>query len=63
MSLGSCIAETVVQAGSYSADSTPGLGTSVCHGRDPKKQKKKKKAMAPQAEVQALGQYSRLSPS
>ena len=38
--LGSCIAVAVVYAGSYSSDSTPTLGTSICHGCDPKKQKK-----------------------
>ena len=30
--LGSCVAVAVVQAGSYSFNLTPGLGTSVCHG-------------------------------
>ena len=30
-------------AGSYSSDSTPSLGTSICHRYDTKKQKKKKK--------------------
>ena len=29
--LGSSIAVAVVQAGSYSSDSTPSLGTSICH--------------------------------
>ena len=32
----------VVQAGSYSFDSIPSLGTSICHGCGPKKTKKKK---------------------
>ena len=31
------------RAGSYSSDSTPSLGTSICLGFGPKKQKKKKK--------------------
>ena len=37
----------VVWAGSYSSDSTPGLGTSIGHGCDPKKPKKKKKKRTP----------------
>ena len=41
--LGSRIAVAVVQAGSYSLDSTPSLGTSICHGCGPKKTIKKKK--------------------
>ena len=36
------IAMAVVQAGSYSSNSTPSLGTSMCHGYSPKKTKKKK---------------------
>ena len=43
MRLGSGIAGAVVQAGSYSSDSTPNRGTSICHGNGPKKTKKKKK--------------------
>ena len=39
--LGSGVA--VVRAGSYSSDSTPSLGTSMCHGYGPQKTKKKKK--------------------
>ena len=42
MQFGSHVAVVVVQAGSYSSDSTPGLGTSICHGCGPKKTKKKK---------------------
>ena len=42
MWLGSCIA-VVVYAGSYSSDSTPSLGTSICWGCGPKKQKEKRK--------------------
>ena len=34
----------MAQAGSYSSDSTPSLGTFICHGRSPKKTKKKKKS-------------------
>ena len=41
MWLGSGIA--VVQAGSYSSEQTPSLGTSMCHGCIPKKTKDKKK--------------------
>ena len=33
MWLGSCAAVAVVQAGSYSSDSTPNLRTSMCHGK------------------------------
>ena len=38
--LGSHVAVAVVWAGSYSSDSTPGLGTSICFGGGPKKKKK-----------------------
>ena len=41
--LGSGIAVAVVQAGGYSSDLTPSLGTSICHGYCPKKTKKRKK--------------------
>ena len=43
--LGSCVAVAVavVKAGSCRSDSTPSLGTSICHGRGPKKTKKRKK--------------------
>ena len=37
--LGSCVAVAVVQAGSCSSDSTPSLGTSICHRFSPKKTK------------------------
>ena len=43
MWLGSGVAVAVVWAGSYSSDSTPSLGTSICRGCSPKKTKKKKK--------------------
>ena len=39
MRLGSGIVVTVVQAGSCSSDSTPRLGTSICHRCGPKKDK------------------------
>ena len=32
----------VVQASGYSSDSTPSLGTSICHGCSPRKDKNKK---------------------
>ena len=35
-------AAAVVQAGSYSSDSTPSLGTSTCQGSGPRKGKKTK---------------------
>ena len=38
-----CIAVAVAQAGSCNSDSTPSLGTSICHGCSPKRQKKKRK--------------------
>ena len=41
MQLGSCIAVAVVQAISCISDWVPSLGTSICRGCDPKKQKKK----------------------
>ena len=37
--LQTCIAVAVVQAGSYSSDSTPSLGTSTCRGCGPKKKR------------------------
>ena len=40
--LGSHVAVAVAQAGSYSSDSTPSLGTSICCGYGPKRQGKKK---------------------
>ena len=40
--LTSCFAVAVIQAGSYSSDLTPSLGTSIFCGCGPKKQKKKK---------------------
>ena len=43
MWLGSHIAVAVMEAGSYSSDSTPSLGTSICCRCGPKKAKKKKK--------------------
>ena len=42
MSLGSGFAVAVAQAGSYSSDLTPSLGTSICCTCSPKKQTKKK---------------------
>ena len=41
MCLGSGIAVAVVEAGSCSSDLIPGLGTSICHGYGPKKDKNK----------------------
>ena len=42
MQLGSCVAMAVVWVGSCSSSSTPSLGTSICCGCSPKKQKIKK---------------------
>ena len=47
MWLGSGIAVAVAVAGSYSPDSTPSLGPSICHGCSPKKQSQKKKKQNP----------------
>ena len=41
MWLGSGIAMAVAQASSYSSDSTPSLGTSICCTNSPKKKKKR----------------------
>ena len=41
MQLGSHIAVAVVQAGGYSSDWTPSLGTSTSHGCGPKKERQK----------------------
>ena len=43
MGLRSLVAVAGAQAGSRSSNSTPSLGTSICHRGSPKKQKKKKK--------------------
>ena len=40
---GSHVAVALAQAGGYSSDWTPSLGTSICRGRSAKKTKKKKK--------------------
>ena len=50
MCLGSCVAVAVLEAGSYSSDSTPSLGTYICRGHGPKKppppkKKKERKKM------------------
>ena len=41
---GMAVAVAVVQAGSYSSDSTPGLGSSICCRCSPKKTKKEKRS-------------------
>ena len=46
--LGSGIDVAVVQAGSSSSNSTPSLGTSMCHSCGPEKPKKKKKVVLEQ---------------
>ena len=43
MRLGSHVAVALAYAGSYSSDSTPSLGTSICCGFGPRKDKDKKK--------------------
>ena len=47
MRLGPGVALAVAVAGSYSFDSTPSLGTSLCQLWGPKKTKKKKKKVFP----------------
>ena len=41
--LGSRVAVALAKAGTYSSDSTPSLGTSICHGSGPRNDKTKKK--------------------
>ena len=41
--LGSCVAVALAWAGGYSSDSTPSLGTSICHRSGPRNSKKTKK--------------------
>ena len=41
--LGSSVAVALAQAGGYSSDSTPSLGTSICRGSGPRRGKKTKK--------------------
>ena len=41
--IGSRVAVALAQAGGYSSDKIPSLGTSICHGCGPKRTKKKKK--------------------
>ena len=43
MRLGSRAAVALAEAGSYSSDWTPSLGTSMCHGSGPRKWQKDKK--------------------
>ena len=45
--LRSCVAVAVAVAGSHSSNSTPNLGTSICHGGGPKKTKKKLSTVRP----------------
>ena len=45
MQLRSGVAVAGMYASSYSSDWTPSLGTSICHGCDLKRQKKKKRAI------------------
>ena len=48
MQLGSRVAVAVVQAGGYSSDWTPSLGTSMCRRSSPRKGKKTKQTNKPQ---------------
>ena len=57
MRLGFSIAVAGAKAGSCSSDSTPSLGTSICHGGGPKKKKrKKKKKKAAELDVSGLSE-------
>ena len=59
--LGSCIA-VAGHSSSYSSNSTPSLGTSICCRCSPKKKKKKKRSQNPAMEETSIGQWaSRLS--
>ena len=64
MRLGSGIAVAVAQANSYSSDSTPNLGTSICCEWGPKKTKQQQQEQQKpwmQSLTQAQQAYSRLS--
>ena len=61
MQLGFRVALAVAVAGSYSSDSVPSLGTSICRGCGPKKtkdQKKKKKEREKKKETTSVGKLS-----
>ena len=51
MRLGSSVAAAVAWVGSYSYDSTPSIGTTICHRGSSKKKKKKKKRENPAIKV------------
>ena len=53
MRLGSHVAVALVEAGGYSSDSTPSLGTSICHGRAQEKAKRPKQKNKKKKEVLA----------
>ena len=55
MQLGSHIAGAVLEAGSYSSDSTPSLETSMCCGCGPQKTKKKRTFMSHWAHLDNSG--------
>ena len=52
--LGSRVAVALPQTGGYSSDSTPSLGTSICHGCGPIKGKKKKEKTSGQSKEWTL---------
>ena len=52
MRLGSRAAVALAEAGSYSSDWTPSLGTSMCHGSGPRKWQKDKKKKLPSMRIQ-----------
>ena len=57
MRLGSLIAVALVYASSYSSDSTPSLGTSICRGCSPRKGKKKEGSTRNGDEVLSLAGF------
>ena len=62
--LGSYVAVALVQAGGYSSNRTPSLGTSTCRGRIPRKDEKtKKKNKTPQKNPKNHTQNRTLDPS
>ena len=61
MWLGYDVAVAVAVASSYSSDSTPRLGTSICHRCSLKKEKKKKKEMKQMLEEAESREFCSLS--
>ena len=61
MWLGSRVAVALVKAGSYSSDSTPSLGTSICLwccSKKPKKKKKKREREREKGDSEMKGKWA-----